>query len=195
MKTRFQLTKTPSRGSFCFDMDAQPRVKKHSDLVALAAQAIETYVRSSRMIALPEPIPEIMRSPAAAFVSIKKHGRLRGCIGTIRPSAPSLAEEIIANAVKAATADPRFPAIVEEELNVLSVSVDVLTQPEPCEPHDLDPSVYGVIVESGWKRGLLLPDLEGVSSREDQLSIAKQKAGIGQDQEIRVYRFTVERHV
>ena len=135
-----------------------------------------------------------MDRSAGVFVSIKKRGALRGCIGTFFPTEPTVAEELIANAIKSATADPRFPPIGPDELDDLTLSVDVLSGPEPCEATDLDPVRYGVLVESGWKRGLLLPDLPGVDSVEDQIDIARRKAGITEDEPYRLRRFTVERH-
>jgi AMMECR1 domain-containing protein len=106
-----------------------------------------------------------------------------------------VAEEIIANAISAATRDPRFPAISQHELPDLEFSVDVLTEPEPAKgKSDLDPKRYGVIVSSGWRRGLLLPDLEGVEDPEQQIDICRRKAGIGPDEPIQLFRFEVQRH-
>jgi AmmeMemoRadiSam system protein A len=163
-------------------------------LVELARQSIQTFVRHSRTIAAPEPIPSAMKYRAGAFVSIKKQGHLRGCIGTFLPTQQTLAQEVIVNAIKSATSDPRFPPLHESELANLTLSVDVLSEPEPCNRHQLDPSRYGVIVESGWRRGLLLPDLDGIDTVEEQLAIARGKAGIGPDDPISLFRFTVDRH-
>lgn len=143
----------------------------------------------------PRTLPPEMGHPAAAFVSIKKHGELRGCMGTIEPTEPSVAREIVANAIKAATADPRFSPVRPKELAALEISVDVLTPRERAEPDDLDPAQFGVVVESGWRRGLLLPDLPGVTSTREQISIARRKAGIAPDEPIVLWRFRVERHV
>jgi len=164
-------------------------------LVELARRAIEVYVRERRVIEPPSKLPPELSRRAGVFVSIKKDGMLRGCIGTYLPTKENLAAEIIANAVKAATEDPRFPPVRPEELPRLKVSVDVLSPPEPCTEADLDPKRYGVIVEKGWRLGLLLPDLEGVDTVEEQLRIAKMKAGIPPDEPCKIYRFTVERHV
>jgi len=164
-------------------------------LVELARRAIETYVREGRVIEPPSELPPELRRRAGAFVSLKKDGMLRGCIGTYLPTKGNLAEEIIANAIKAATEDPRFPPVRPEELPRLHISVDVLSAPEPCGESDLDPKRYGVIVEKGFRLGLLLPDLEGVDTVEEQLRIAKMKAGIPPDEPCKIYRFTVERHV
>lgn len=165
-----------------------------SPLVSLAREAVETFTRHRRMIKPPaEPAPE-MQQQAGVFVSIKKEGKLRGCIGTFEPSRPNVAEEIIVNAVAAATRDPRFLPVSEDELEQLNYSVDVLTPPEPAEFEELDPARYGVIVERGQRRGLLLPDLEGVSTAEEQVSICRQKAGIGPDEPVKLYRFEVKRY-
>lgn len=162
--------------------------------VALARAAIEAHVREGRVISPPAGLPPKLRGQAGAFVSLKRQGRLRGCIGTYHPSEPTLAEEVIQNAIRAATADPRFPPVTPEELPELSISVDVLSAPEPCTEEDLDPRRYGVIVEQGWRRGLLLPDLEGVNTVEEQLGIAKLKAGVSPHAPCRLFRFQVERH-
>jgi AmmeMemoRadiSam system protein A len=163
--------------------------------VELAREAIEEYVLRRRVISPPPWLPaELRKRRAGAFVTLKKRGELRGCIGTYLPTEPSLAEEIIKNAIHSATQDPRFPPVRPEELPELSVSVDILSPPEPASEDELDPKVYGVIVESGWRRGLLLPDLEGVDTVEEQLRIAKLKAGIDPGEPVRIWRFTVERH-
>lgn len=164
-------------------------------LVSLAREAIEAYVREGRVISPPPGLPrEVLERRAGAFVSLKKDGELRGCIGTYLPTQPNLAEEVIQNAIKSATRDPRFPPVRPEELPRIRVSVDVLSPPEPCTERDLDPKRYGVIVEKGWRVGLLLPDLEGVDTVEEQLRIAKLKAGLRPEEPCRIYRFTVERY-
>jgi len=160
----------------------------------LATQAVHTFVKSGNTLSAPEQIPLEMRGRAGVFVSIKKNEQLRGCIGTFLPNEETIAHEVIANAIKSASADPRFPPINESELAGLTISVDVLSEPEPCDETQLDPSLYGVIVESEWRRGLLLPDLDGVESVADQLSIAKSKAGIREGESVSLFRFTVERH-
>jgi len=163
--------------------------------VDLARRAIEEYVRRNRVIEPPAGLPAELRSRrAGVFVSLKKRGELRGCIGTFLPAEDCLAEEIIQNAIRAATQDPRFPPVRPEELPQLLVSVDVLSPPEPATASDLDPKRYGVIVESGWRRGLLLPDLPGVDTVEEQLRIAKLKAGLSPDESCKILRFSVERH-
>lgn len=162
--------------------------------VRLAAAAIETYVRHQQIISPPEGLPPRMKERAGVFVSLKKRGNLRGCIGTFLPTEETIAHEVIANAIKSASADPRFPPVHEEELTELDYSVDLLSEPETCQEEDLDPKRYGVIVESGWRRGLLLPDLPGVKTVDQQLEIARMKAGIGLEEPVHLYRFTVERH-
>jgi len=138
-----------------------------------------------------------MEKQAGTFVSIHKHGMLRGCIGTIEPTQANVAQEVIQNAISAATRDPRFPPVRPEGLADLDIKVDVLSEPEPVESMDeLDPRRYGVIVQSArdWRKGLLLPDLEGVDTVEYQVDIARRKAGIWPDEPIKLYRFEVVRY-
>lgn len=169
--------------------------RQHTDpVVDLATRAIHMLVKHGRTQSVSEPIPVEMRGRAGVFVSIKKHGLLRGCIGTFFPAEQTIAHEVIANAIKSASADPRFPAVTETELDALTISVDILSEPEDCDQSQLDPARFGVIVESGWRRGLLLPNLEGVESIADQVSIAKSKAGISEEEPVRLLRFTVTRH-
>ncbi|MDR0519884.1 MAG: AmmeMemoRadiSam system protein A [Clostridiales Family XIII bacterium] len=138
---------------------------------------------------------EMMAARAGVFVSIKKDGELRGCIGTTEPTCGSVASEILSNSVSAAVRDPRFDPIDESELDSLTYSVDVLAAPEKISgPHELDAKRYGVIVSSGGRRGLLLPDLDGVDTVRQQIDIARRKAGIGKREKIRLERFEVIRH-
>lgn len=140
-------------------------------------------------------LPPEARQPAGAFVSIKKHGMLRGCIGTIFPTQPTFLEEIRHNAIAAALHDPRFDPVQVDELPDLVYTVDRILPPEPVAgPADLDPQKYGVIVRSGGKTGLLLPNLEGVETIEEQLAIAKRKAGIGPEEPVTLERFEVVRY-
>ena len=150
--------------------------------VKLARASVEHYILHHKELPLPQDLPsELVSRRAGAFVSIHEHGRLRGCIGTIAPVQDSLAQEIIDNAVSASTRDPRFDPIKADELAWLEISVDVLGDPEPISsPGELDVKRYGVIVTKGRKRGLLLPDLDGVDTVEQQISIAKSKAGIAE---------------
>jgi AmmeMemoRadiSam system protein A len=147
---------------------------------------------------VPEGLPEEMLSQrAGCFVSIHKYGSLRGCIGTISPAKKSLAEEIIANGISACSRDPRFSSVKEDELPFLEISVDVLGKPEKIKDRSqLDVKRYGVICTSGYKRGLLLPDLEGVDTVEQQIEIACSKGNIDPDDEnLELERFEVIRHV
>jgi AmmeMemoRadiSam system protein A len=162
-------------------------------VVKLAKEAVESYVRTGETAEPGELSPE-MRERAGVFVSLHKYGQLRGCIGTFEPAKDNVAEEIITNAVSASSADPRFPPVRESELDDLEYSVDILTAPEPVtDLSQLDPAEYGVIVESGWRRGLLLPDLEGVDSVEEQIAICRLKAGISIGEPVNLYRFQVRR--
>jgi len=171
-----------------------PGNEEMDPFVRLAKQAVETYVREGRVLQLKEVPPEMQRR-AGVFASLKKFGELRGCIGTFEPSRENIAQEIIASAISSATQDPRFPPVTPDELPYLSYSVDILSPPEPVsDVTELDPKKYGIIVESGWRRGLLLPDLEGVDTVEQQIQICRQKAGIGPHEPIKIYRFRVERH-
>jgi len=173
------------------------RKSAEDEYVRLARLSIETYVQTGHMAKLPSDLSaELTARRAGVFVSLKKNGRLRGCIGTIAPTADSVAEEILRNAISAATKDPRFDPVTEEELSSLVYDVDVLGDAEGIDsPDQLDVKRYGVIVENGFRRGLLLPDLEGVENVGDQISIARQKAGIRPDEKISLKRFEVTRHV
>ena len=172
------------------------RREKEDSYVSLARNSLEAYIRHGVIISVPSSLPrEITGQQAGAFVSIHEHGKLRGCIGTILPTRKNLAEEIIHNAISASTRDPRFDPITEDELPWLEISVDVLGKPEPIDSINmLDVKRYGVIVTHGVKRGLLLPDLEGVDTPEQQVSIAMRKAGIRDEEEIELERFEVIRH-
>ncbi len=164
--------------------------------VELAKKTVEEYIRKGTISSPPSKIPEEMNKKAGVFVSIKKRGQLRGCIGTFLPTTENIYEEIVRNAIAAATQDPRFSPIQEEELPDLEFSVDILSPPEPVRDlTELDPKKYGVIVMKGWQRGLLLPDIEGVNTVDEQLKIAKLKAGISPfDSDVEIYKFKVERY-
>jgi AmmeMemoRadiSam system protein A len=162
--------------------------------VRLARANVEHYVRTGRSLKLKDLRAEAVDS-AGVFVSIKKDGELRGCIGTIAPVRDTIAEEILSNSVSAAARDPRFEPIDESELDALTYSVDVLAAPEPVNgPDELDVKRYGVIVSSGGRRGLLLPDLDGVDTPEQQIDIARRKGGIGVNEPCKLERFEVIRH-
>src|SRR5918912_4159008 len=151
----------------------------YADLPRLARRTVEVFVGEGQVSAPPRLSADSpLRQPAACFVSIKtEHGDLRGCIGTIEPTRPSLVEELIANAVSAATRDPRFLPVTPPELPHLRFSVDVLSAPEQARLEDLDPSTYGVVVtdESGPQRGLLLPAIEGMEKVAQQVAIDERK--------------------
>jgi AmmeMemoRadiSam system protein A len=166
--------------------------------VRLARQSVSYYVKTGLVLKVPDGLPEEMLGErAGCFVSIHKYGSLRGCIGTISPTKKNIAEEIIANGISACSRDPRFNAVTEEELPFLEINVDVLGKPEKIKDRsELDVKRYGVICTSGYKRGLLLPDLEGVDTVDQQIAIACSKGNIDPDDEnLEMERFEVIRHV
>jgi AmmeMemoRadiSam system protein A len=169
-------------------------------LVVLARRAIEHFTRYGDRIGPPDELPAELRRRAGAFVTIRRHGLLRGCIGTTRPTRATLAEEVIQNAISAATHDRRFPQVTTDELESLDVKVDVLSEMELVEgPDELDPKRYGLVIQSKIdpnKRGLLLPDLEGIDTVEEQVHWTRyHKAGITDpDEPVQMLRFEVTRH-
>ena len=163
-------------------------------LVQLARKTIETYVKEGKTIDPPKELSPEMKGSAGVFVSLHKKGQLRGCIGTFRPTAENVAKEIIRNAIESSTRDPRFPPMQAEELPDLEISVDVLADPVPVKSKaELDAKKYGVIVKSGGKSGLLLPNLPGVNTVEEQIAICRRKAWINDDEPIELFRFEVRR--
>lgn len=164
-------------------------------LVKLAREAIESYVKEGRVIGSPQaPTPE-MQERAGVFVSLHRQGELRGCIGTFAATTENVAQEIIRNAIESAARDPRFNPVGKNELADLEISVDVLTEAEPVRSKDeLDPKCYGCIVKAGQRRGLLLPDLEGVDTADEQVAICRRKAGIGENERVELFRFKVRRY-
>ena len=171
---------------------------KEDAFVRLARAVINAWIRERKRLPLPDDLPpEMTWQRAGTFVSLHKDGRLRGCIGTIQPVRSSVAEEIAENAISAATRDPRFSPVRPEELDSLEISVDVLSEPESISSKaELDVKRYGVIVSKGGRRGLLLPNLDGVDSIDEQIAIALQKAGISRHEKgIELQRFEVVRHV
>lgn len=167
------------------------------ELPRLARKAVETFTRSGEVLESPPPGEELLSARAPCFVSLKTlDGELRGCIGTIEPTRETLGQEIIANAISAANNDPRFEPVTEDELASLRYSVDVLRPAEETTFEDLNPAIYGVIVEDkdGSRRGLLLPDIPGVESARHQVEIAARKAGIPQGTPVRLWRFKVDRY-
>ncbi|MEN6520387.1 MAG: AmmeMemoRadiSam system protein A [Armatimonadota bacterium] len=166
-----------------------------SPYVNLAMKAVTAYVTYGKTITPPPDLPLEFQERAGVFVSFKKYGELRGCIGTIEPAHQNIAHEIIKNAINAATRDPRFLAVEPDELSLLTCSVDVLSPPEPIDDVCLlHPAKYGVIVRCGKRRGLLLPNLEGVDTVEEQIDIACRKAMIQPNEHIDLYRFEVKRY-
>lgn len=173
---------------------------KSHPLVVLAQEAIERFVKYGERMDLPDDLPSELRRPAGAFVTIRQQGALRGCIGTTQPTCSTVAEEVIRNAISSASRDHRFRPVTIDELGGLDVKVDVLSEMELVEdPGQLDPKRYGLLVQSEIdprKRGLLLPDLEGIDTVEDQIHWTRyHKAGITDpDEPVRMYRFEVIRH-
>lgn len=175
----------------------RPAGESSHPLVQLARAAIEKIVREGRRLKPSEaPLP-VEGEPAGVFVTIHKAstGELRGCIGTIQPIESTLAQETINNAISAATRDPRFPPIGPAELDDLVIDVSVLHPPEPIASiAELDPKIYGVIVQRGARRGLLLPDIPGIDDAETQVAYARQKAWIGPDEPVQLFRFRVDKY-
>ena len=169
-------------------------VVDESEHVRLARLALEAYVRSGETLPVPAASP-LSGKAAGVFVSLKIAGKLRGCIGTIEPAQESLAAEIIANAISAGSLDRRFQPVTVAELPRLEYAVDILSETEEVAgPEELDVKKYGVVVQKGFRRGLLLPDLEGIDTVEEQLAIALQKAGILPGEKYQIFRFTVQRY-
>jgi len=164
-------------------------------LVELAKKSIEAYIKEKKIIDPPDKLTDEMKGRAGVFVSLKKKGNLRGCIGTFAPTCDNIAQEVIRNAIESATSDPRFPPVTKDEIPELEISVDVLTEPQKVSSiKDLDAKRFGVIVKSGMKRGLLLPDLAGVNTPEEQIKISRRKAGIGEEEPVELYKFEVKRY-
>jgi len=163
-------------------------------LVELARRSVEEFIKNGTVVPVPEPLPAAMSEKAGVFVCLKKHGQLRGCIGTFMPCCENIAAETRRNAISAATQDSRFLSVKEDELDALEYSVDVLSPPEKVnDPGELNPKEFGVILVSGQKKGLLLPDLEGVDSVDEQLRITRMKAGIFPGEKVEIFRFKVKR--
>lgn len=163
--------------------------------VKLARAAVEAYVKHGKIISPPEDVPQEFLGQSGVFCTLKINGELRGCIGTIESTTGSISKEIIRNAIAAAAEDPRFQTVSKDELARLRYSVDVLMPGEPVQGLDeLNPRLYGVIVRKGRRRGLLLPDIEGVDTPYEQVAIAKRKAGIRQNEDVEIERFEVKRY-
>ncbi|MBI3596266.1 MAG: AmmeMemoRadiSam system protein A [Nitrospirae bacterium] len=167
---------------------------KPHPLVELAQEAIYVYLSTRIMMQVPASLMEMFARPAGVFVCLKKNGQLRGCVGTYQPARPTVAEEVVHNAIASATRDPRFSTVTLAELKEIDCSVDVLTIPVLTAAWDLDPQRFGILVVQGPRRGLLLPDLDGIETVEQQIREAKQKAGIFTDEAVELYCFTVQRY-
>ena len=168
-----------------------------STLVTLARRTLEAFLTERAYPRIEEELRQdpLFCSRAGVFVSLKQDGRLRGCIGTFMPEQDDLLWEVMVNAVRAATEDPRFYPVQAAELTGLTISVDVLSEPEPVEgPEQLDAKRYGAIMIAGRRRSLLLPDLEGVDTVEQQLTILRQKGNIRETETVTLFRFTVSRY-
>ncbi len=164
-------------------------------IVELTKDTVDKYISKGETISPPAELTPEINEKAGVFVCIKKRGELRGCIGTYSPTTDNVANEVIQNAISAATQDPRFSPVSPSELTELEYSVDVLSPPEKIDsPEALDPKRYGVIVKKGNHRGLLLPDLEGVNTIDEQIRIAALKAGISLTEDVELYRFEVKRY-
>ncbi|MBR5742630.1 MAG: AmmeMemoRadiSam system protein A [Clostridia bacterium] len=178
------------------ERECREKAGKSDAFVKLARASVESWVLRKETLPVPEGLPEeLLARRAGTFVSLHENGRLRGCIGTIAPTRKNVAEEIVMNAVSACSRDPRFPPVGRDELGSLEISVDVLGEAEPVSsPAELDVKRYGVIVSHGLKRGLLLPDLDGIDTVEDQIDVARRKGGIGENEPYKLERFEVVRH-
>lgn len=175
----------------------QARKAGEDEYVRLARLSVETFIKTHQSARLPLDVSkELTSRRAGVFTTLYKKGQLRGCIGTTAPTTENVAEEILQNGISACTRDPRFSPVTETELPYLEYSVDVLGAPEEiASPAQLDVKRYGVIVSCGRRRGLLLPDLDGVDSVEEQIAIACRKGGIAPGERVRLQRFEVVRHV
>lgn len=168
----------------------------YSEPVRIARLSISEYFRRRAAVEVPAWVSsEFTSRRAGCFVSLHTlGGSLRGCIGTIFPTEENIASEIIQNAISSAIRDPRFPPVEAAEFHDLELSVDILSLPEKATLSDLDPKEFGVVVSLGYRKGVLLPDLEGVNTVQQQLEIALKKAGIGQSEDYNIFRFSVERY-
>ncbi len=168
---------------------------KREDLPKLAKKTVEDYVLYAKKEKINEKLEEELKRKAGCFVTLKKNGNLRGCIGTTKGTQKNIAEEVQKNAISAAIHDPRFPEVNSSELEDIGYSVDVLGEMEKVkDKSELNPKKYGVLVKGGHQSGLLLPDLEGVDSVDKQLDIVRKKAGLSTSSNIEIYRFVVKRY-
>jgi len=170
--------------------------KSTNEILKLARKAIQEFCQNGKIIAPPKPLPKIFQKRAGIFVSLhQKNGDLRGCIGTFLPLRKNLAQEIIKNAISAATTDPRFPPLQAEELKETKISVDILSKPKSIKDlNKLNPKKYGLIIKSiDGRTGLLLPDIPGIFTPEQQIALCCQKGGINLTESVFFYRFSVQR--
>ncbi len=162
--------------------------------LALARESVERYVRTGSIADPPPDLPVELRHPRGAFVTLRVRGHLRGCVGTVAPARGEVAREIVASAIAAACTDPRFPPVRPDELGDLEYEVDIVEQLEAVKDlTELEPRLYGVLVEADGRRGVLLPDLPGVDTAEQQLAIAVSKAGLPPEARVQLHRFRVRR--
>lgn len=179
----------------CKEEKFKEKLNVKNPYVRLARENLDYYFSHGKKIReISSLSQELLNERHGVFVSLKKFGHLRGCIGTILPTTDSVGEEIIKNSIEAAIYDPRFPAVLEDEMKDMDISVDILMNPVSCKKQDLNPKKYGVIVSSGSRRGLLLPDLEGVDTVEEQLRIACDKGDIAFDEDYNIEKFEVIRY-
>lgn len=163
-------------------------------LVKLAIQSVGHFIETGKPLPCPDPLPDNFKQKAGAFVTIRNQGSLRGCIGTLTPKYKNLAEEIIKNAIRSASEDPRFDPVEKIELPSLTISVDVLTSPEKIndlETHNI--KQFGLIVRGEKKQGVLLPDLDNIKSANQQLKVCLKKGGFKDDDTYELFRFEVKR--
>lgn len=168
--------------------------KFHNPLVQLAYDAIKQHLTANVRIAPPRQYYKILEGKSACFVTLKKKGELRGCKGTVEHKEVTLGQEIITNAISAATEDSRFPPVTLSEIDSLTISVDVLDRLRECSRESLDPQEFGIVLEQGEKRGVMLPRLEGIDTVEKQFEAAAKKSGIDLSQDYRIFRFRTERY-
>ena len=197
----FKVTREDPRRSFVerYEMlerrAREERRAAEDDYVRLARRAVETIVRTGKLPPVPAELPEEMTGRAGVYVMLTRDGAPRGTYGTFEPSAKSIVDEITRNAAHAARNDTLVAPVTEEELDALDITVDVLSEPELVDGADaLDPKTYGIIAESRGRKGVMLPAAPGIETAEEQLRAARKKAGIPEDAEIRIWRFTSERH-
>ena len=197
----FKVTREDPRRSFVerYEMlerrAREERRAAEDDYVRLARRAVETIVRTGKLPSVPAELPEEMAGRAGVYVTLTRDGTPRGTYGTFEPSAKSIADEITRNAAHAARNDTHVAPVTEEELDALDITVDVLSEPELVGGAEaLDPKTYGIIAESRGRKGVMLPAAPGIETAEEQLRAARKKAGIPEDAEIRIWRFTSERH-